>query len=168
MTAVAAAVVPGGRLLGQRVRRDATINSSWTIQICASAIVCAVILTSCATLSRHQFAEPARNWEARSGQLLYRAPRMTLIGEVLVRFSKEGNFELTLSKGPGVTLLQLRQDMKFAEIKGPLVHGNWSGPVEQAPKRLRGWLTLREPLLRSLDRPSVRHVAGTETFLFRF
>ena len=37
----------------------------------------------------------------------------------------------------GVTLLQLRQDAKFAEIKEPGAHGTWSGPVEQAPGRAR-------------------------------
>ena len=42
-----------------------------------------------------------REWQARSGQLLYRNARTTLIGDVLVRFSKSGDFELTFSKGPG-------------------------------------------------------------------
>jgi hypothetical protein len=41
---------------------------------------------------------------------MYRTPNTTLIGDVLVRFSKSGDFELTVSKGPGVTLLSLRQD----------------------------------------------------------
>jgi len=127
-----------------------------------------VDLTSCATTSRHQFAEPAGDWQIRSGQLLYRNARTTLIGEVLVRYSKNGDFELTFSKGAGVTLLALRQDGSFAEIKGPLVRGGWLGQVEQAPQRLRGWLNLREKLIRAQDRPAVRYVAGTETFLFRF
>ena len=58
------------------------------IAIIALAIV---DLTSCATTSRHQFAEP-RDWRTRSGQLLYRNDKTTLIGEVLVRFSKSGDF----------------------------------------------------------------------------
>src|SRR5512132_3719558 len=45
-------------------------------------------LTSCATTSRHQFAEPTPDWQVRSGQLLYRAPNITLIGDVLVRSSQ--------------------------------------------------------------------------------
>ena len=125
-------------------------------------------LTSCQTISRHQFAQPARDWQTRSGQLLYRGARTTLIGEVLVRFSKGGDFELIFSKGPGVTLLTLRQDGAFAEVKGALVRGGWSGPVDQVPKQLRGWLEIRDKLVRAQDQKSVRHVADTETFLFHF
>jgi hypothetical protein len=125
-------------------------------------------LTSCATTLRHQFAEPTPDWQVRSGQLLYRAPKITLIGDVLVRSSQTGDFELTFSKGPGVTLLTIRQDASFAEVKGGLARGGWSGLVEQAPQQLRGWLGVRDKLNHSQDRHSVRYVAGNETFLFRF
>ena len=124
-------------------------------------------VTSCATTSRHQFSEPADNWQTKSGQLMYRTATTTLIGDVLVRFSTSGDFELTVSKGPGVTLLSLRQDANFAEVRGPFAKASWSGPVEQAPKPLRGWLGLREKLIHSQDR-SVQYTAGNETFLFRF
>ena len=97
---------------------------------------------------------------------MYRTDKTTLIGDVLVRFSKSGDFELSLSKGP-VTLLTLRQDASFAKVNGPFAQGGWSGPVEQAPKPLRAWLGLREKLINSQDR-SVRYTAGAETFLFRF
>jgi hypothetical protein len=124
-------------------------------------------LTSCAMISRHQFVDPARDWQARSGQLMYRTAKTTLIGEVLVRFSKTGEFELTFSKGPGVTLLVLRQNDSFAQVKGALAHMGWSGPIERAPKQLRGWLQLRDKIIHAQDQKSVRHVAGRETFLFR-
>jgi hypothetical protein len=97
---------------------------------------------------------------------MYRTDKTTLMGDVLVRFSKGGDFELSLSKGP-VALLTLRQDASFAEVKGPFAKGGWSGPVEQAPKPLRAWLGLRDKLINSPDR-SVRYAAGNETFLFRF
>jgi hypothetical protein len=127
-----------------------------------------ICLTSCAMLSRHQFTEPAPDWQSRNGQLLYRSPKTTLIGEVFTRFSKNGDFELTFSKGPGVTLLIIRQDTSFAEVRGALAGPGWSGPANQAPKRLRPWLGLRDQLIRSQDRHAVRYVAGSETFLFRF
>ena len=127
-----------------------------------------ICLAACASISRHQFAEPARDWQVRSGQLLYRTQKTTLIGEVLVRFSKSGDFELTFSKGPGVTLLILRQDATFSEVKGPLARQGWSGPIERAPSQLRGWLGLRDKLLHARDRQPIRHVAGPETFLLRF
>jgi hypothetical protein len=98
---------------------------------------------------------------------MYRTATTTLTGDVLARFSKSGDFELMFSKGPGVTLLSLRQDVSFAEVKGPFAKGGWSGPVEQAPKPLRGWLGLRDKLVHSQDQ-SVRYTTGTETFLFRF
>jgi hypothetical protein len=134
-------------------------------------------VTSCATTSRHQFSEPTDNWQTKNGQLMYRTATTTLIGDVLVRFSKSGDFQLTFSKGPGVTLLSLRQDANFAEVKGPFARGGWSGPVEQAPKPLRAWLGLRDKLIHSLAtgrvRPtggqdqSVRYTVGDETFVFR-
>jgi hypothetical protein len=87
---------------------------------------------------------------------------------VLVRFSKAGDFELTFTKGPGIALLEVRQDATYASIKGPLARGGWSGPNAQAPDRLRGWVQLRELLMASGDKPSVQHTAGGDTFIFRF
>lgn len=125
-------------------------------------------LTSCETTTRHQFADPSRDWQAKNGQLLYHGKRTTLIGEVLVRFSKAGDFELTFTKGPGVTLLELRQDASFATVQGPLARGRWSGPLSAAPARLRGWLQLRDLLRASGDKTSLRSSSGDETFVFRF
>jgi hypothetical protein len=130
-------------------------------------VIASFCVTSCATTSHHKFSEPTANWQTKSGQLMYRTATTTLTGDVLVRFSKSGDFELTFSKGPGVTLLSLRQDASFAEVKGPFAQARWSGPIEQAPKQLRGWLGLRDKLIHSQDR-SVRYTAGNETFLFRF
>ena len=131
-------------------------------------ILLALALTGCATTSTHQFADPGRDWQSRSGQLLYKNPKTSLIGEVLVRFSKGGDFELTFSKGPGVALLQVRQDANFASLKGPLARGGWSGPTAQAPARLRGWLQLRDKLMAAGGKTSVSHSEGGETFTFRF
>ena len=130
-------------------------------------ILCALALASCTTTSSHQFADPGRDWQSRTGQLLYKSPKTSLIGEVLVR-SKGGDFELTFSKGPGVVLLQVRQDANFASMKGPLARGGWSGPTAQAPARLRGWLQLRDKLTAAGAKTSVTHSEGGETFTFRF
>ena len=127
-----------------------------------------VALTSCATNSTHQFGAPKADWQVRNGQLLYRTAKTTVIGDVLVRFSKANDFELTFSKGPGLTLLMLRQDSAFAEITGPLAERGWSGPIEHAPPQLRGWLELRDRIVHAKNRHLVRHVSGSETFVFRF
>lgn len=131
------------------------------------AALVSVGLTSCETV-RHQFVGPALDWQARHGQLLYQGKRTSLIGEVLVRFSKAGDFELTFTKGPGVTLLEIRQDANFFSVKGPLAGVKWSGSIAHAPPRLRGWLQLREKLMALGDKPSLTHSYGGETFTFRF
>jgi hypothetical protein len=125
-------------------------------------------VTSCATISSDHFSNPTSDWQSESGQVMYRAPNTTLIGEVLVRFSKTGDFELTVSKGPGVTLLSLRQDATFAEVKGGLAGHGWSGPVTQAPSQLRGWLGLRDQFLHTPNQKNMRYATGNETFVFRF
>jgi hypothetical protein len=99
---------------------------------------------------------------------MYRTPNATLIGEALVRFSKTGDFELTVSKGPGITLLSLRQDTTFAQVKGGLARQGWSGPLANAPPQLRGWLGLRDQFLHEPDRTTLHYTVGNETFLFRF
>jgi hypothetical protein len=126
-----------------------------------------VCLTSCQIL-RHQFIEPAPDWHSRSGQLQYRGPKTTLIGEVLVRYSTRGDFELTFSKGPDVTLLTVRQDDAFVRVSGPLARGSWSGPPNDAPARLRGWVSLRQLLLGVPARPRVEETLGAEKFAFAF
>lgn len=138
------------------------------IDIRAVATLTIVALAGCEEISQHQFAQPSRDWRVRSGQLMYSSPTTRLIGEVVVRFSKSGDFELTFSKGPGLTLLSLRRDANFAEAKGGLAGPGWAGPVASAPAQLQGWLRLRDTLLRGQDRHVVRQVVGTETFLFRF
>ncbi|MFN2508446.1 MAG: hypothetical protein ABR589_06700 [Chthoniobacterales bacterium] len=126
----------------------------------------ALSLSACQTTSNHQFSIPSANWQTRSGQLAYTGARMSLIGEVLVRYSNSGDFELTFSKGPGVTLLVLRQDAQFASAEGPLARARWAGPVANAPERLRGWFALREKIIAGGS--SVHLVSGGDTFNLRF
>ena len=146
---------------------------SWAIKVNRPCLIYGLAITvlcvtSCATVSRHEFSEPTTGWETKSGQLMYRSAKTTLIGDALVRFSKTGDFELTVSKGPGVTLLSLRQDAAFAEVKGGFARQGWSGPVEQAPPQLRGWLALRDQFIHAPDQKTVRYIRGHEAFLFRF
>lgn len=129
-------------------------------------VVSALALSSCGTI--HDFISPSPDWQARSGQLLYHGKRTTLIGEVLVRFSKAGDFELTFTKGPGVILLELRQDANYFNVRGPLAGVKWSGSTTNAPAHLRGWLELREKLMALGDKPSLTHSYRGERFTFRF
>jgi hypothetical protein len=99
---------------------------------------------------------------------MYKGPNTTLIGDALVRFSQTGDFQLTVSKGPGIPLLSLRQDASFAEVKGAFARQGWSGPVNQAPQQLRPWLGLRDQFIHAPNQKTVRYASGNETFLFHF
>jgi outer membrane biogenesis lipoprotein LolB len=129
----------------------------------AIALLC---LTSCATTSTHQFATPTSAWKTRAGQLAYRGPQMSLIGEVLVRTSPAGDVELTFSNAPALTLMTIRQDAQFASAEGPLARGRWAGEAANAPERLRGWFALREKILAGGK--SVQVTNGAESFNLRF
>ena len=150
---------------GKYVPQRAQANPRYQICVLAITVFC---VTNCATISRHEFSEPTSGWKTKTGQLMYRSPKTTLISDALVRFSKTGDFELTLSKGPGITLLSLRQDATFAKITGAFARQGWSGPVAQAPPQLRGWLELRDQFLHAPNQKTLRYTAGNETFLFRF
>ncbi|HEY2103005.1 MAG TPA: hypothetical protein VGH08_07120 [Chthoniobacterales bacterium] len=135
------------------------------IRVAAVALLLTLFYNGCAI---HQFAEPTRQWTTRSGQLSYRGPRRAIIGEVLVRFSNQGDFELTFTKGPGVALLLVRTDPQFARLQGPLAGLPWSGSIAHAPVRARGWLALREEILRNSQKPILRVSQGGEIFVLRF
>src|SRR4051812_43802127 len=132
----------------------------------AAVMVTAIAFSSSGTIQ--DLIRPAADWQARSGQLLYHGKRTTLIGEVLVRFSKAGDFELTFTKGPGVTLLEIRQDANYFNVRGPLAGVKWSGSTANAPEHLRGWLELRDKLMALGDKPSLTHSYRDEKFTFRF
>ncbi len=126
----------------------------------------ALVLASCATTTSHQFATPSAAWKTRSGQLAYRGPQTSLIGEVLVRTSPAGDMELIFSKAPALTLMTIRQDAQFASAEGPLARIPWAGPTADAPERLRGWFALREKILAGGSSMQVSN--GAETFNLRF
>ena len=133
-----------------------------------SIIAIASCLISCASVSHHQFSEPAAGWQTKTGQVMYRTAKATLIGEAIVRLSTTGDFDLTVSKGPGITLLSLRQDAEFAEFNASFTGQHWSGPTASAPPQLRGWLALRDQFLHAPNQKTLRYVSGSDTFVFRF
>ena len=138
-----------------------------SVQMFFSGIFVLLCLTSCQSV-RHQFVGPASDWQAKVGQLQYHGRKTTLIGEVLVRYSKQGDFDLTFTKGPGVMLMMIRQNASFVRATGPLARGSWSGPTTSAPARLRGWLALRIRLMKLTNEQTLKYRSGDETFVFRF
>ena len=130
-------------------------------------------LTSCQTTgttaaTSHQFAEPSADWQTKAGQLAYTDKQTSLIGEVLVRYSTKGDFQLTFTKAGGITLLSLRQDATFGKVEGPLARRAWIGPLTKPPARVRGWFELRDKIVNGRGGAAIRHDSGDQTFTLRF
>ena len=125
--------------------------------------------TSCqSTTSSHQFAEPSPAWQTKTGQLAYTDRRVSIIGEVLVRYSRQGDFVLTFTKAGGLTLLTLRQDASHGKAEGPLARRGWAGPLVEAPPQLRGWFELRDKIADAKRGAPVQHSSGEQSFTLRF
>src|SRR5882762_3154474 len=133
-----------------------------------ASIVLLAFALGCGGCAIHQFTEPTRQWTTRSGQLSYHGKKRAFIGEVLVRFSTRSDFELTFTKGPGLTLLFLRTAPEFARIQGTLAGLPLSGLIASPPARARGWLALRREILHNPEKPTVRISENGETFVLRF
>lgn len=132
-----------------------------------AVLLSALFFANCQTTTPiPEFAAPTPAWKTKTGQLAYRGPKTSLIGEVLVRYSPGGEMELSFSKGPGLNLLVIRQNAEFARVEGPLARGAWAGRVAQAPERLRGWLGLREGIIAG--RSTIEQTSGAESFNLRF
>ncbi|MDQ2868707.1 MAG: hypothetical protein M3R59_09910 [Verrucomicrobiota bacterium] len=118
----------------------------------------------------HRFLLPTKQWTARSGQVSVRGRKISLIGEVLVRFTSRGDFELTLTKGSALQLLTLRSDDKFVRLQGPLVRVPWSGKISesQAPARCQSWIALRAQMLQRPQETTYTVSAAGEKLVVRF
>ena len=53
-------------------------------------------------------------------------------------------------------------------VSGPLARGSWSGPPNEAPARLRGWVSLRQRLLGAQAQSLIHQTAGAEEFTLAF
>ncbi len=60
------------------------IHTTLALALCALALC----LPACQTTSTHQFAAPPTDWQTKTGQLAYKGRKISLIGEVLVRYSQ--------------------------------------------------------------------------------
>jgi hypothetical protein len=137
-----------------------------SIALCAVSFAVAGCQTT--TTNSHQFSQPSAGWTTKTGQLAYKDQKLSLIGEVLVRYSKQGDFELTFTKAGGITLLSLRQDAGFGKAEGPMARRGWAGPLPEAPTHLRGWFQLRDKIVNGRSGATIRHDAGEQTFTVRF
>ena len=100
------------------------------------------------------FLEPDADWQAKNGQLLYRGKKNNVDRRSAGAIFEAGDFELTFTKGPGIALLEVRQDANFASVKGPLARGSWSGRPRARRRDCAAGCELRELLLASGDKTS--------------
>jgi hypothetical protein len=97
------------------------------------------ILAGCANAP--DFPPPNDLWESFTGQLQYRAPERSIVGEFTAARHGE-DFRMEFSKGGAVTLLKLARHGDLILAEGPLARGRWHGRADAAPAWLRGWVTV--------------------------
>ncbi len=113
---------------------------------CAVALLAAagaaLPLTGCQTASG--FPQPAANWQTFQGQLRYSSGTTgkSVIGDVVIRRSPLGDFQLEFQSGPGFPLMRLYRSGDQVRTEGVLARGSWQGAAEKAPKPLLGWASL--------------------------
>ena len=86
------------------------------------------------------------------GQMHYAGRNRSFVGDFTARVS-ENDFQLDVTKGPGVPLLSLRESGTLARFEGG--GHSWQGnPQHFVPGQLRGWLALHRALLEAARTPS--------------
>ncbi len=104
-------------------------------------LLLAALVSGCQTAST--FPAPGADWQTHSGQMQYvSAEGKSIIGEVVVRRSKQGDFQLAFSSGPGFPLMRLWKSGDRLRAEGALARGSWQGAAGKAPKPLQGWVSL--------------------------
>lgn len=84
--------------------------------------------------------DPEIGGHIRTGQMRYSSAERSFVGEFSMRVSP-GEFQLDVSKGPGVTVMSLREVARA----GARVEGGgrtWQGAANRAPKAVQSWLAL--------------------------
>lgn len=102
----------------------------------------ALMLLGCQT--PQAFPTPGADWTTHTGQLQYRsAEGRSVIGDVVLRSSPAGDFQLDFRSGPGFPLLRIWQSGASARAEGVFARGTWQGRAAVAPAPLHGWMQLR-------------------------
>lgn len=122
----------------------------------AGAALALGVLSACQ--SAREFPAPGSHWKNAQGQLQYRTPKRSVIGEVVLSGNGMADFQLDYLAGPGVPLMRLRESGDTARAEGIFagVGGSWQGNPARAHGRLANWVTLREvfaALEKRIDAP---------------
>ncbi|MDD5349848.1 MAG: hypothetical protein PHQ12_06520 [Chthoniobacteraceae bacterium] len=112
-------------------------------------------LAACQTA--REFPAPGSHWKNAQGQLQYRTPKRSVIGETVLSGNGTQDFQLDYMAGPGVPLMRLREAGQVARMEGIFAGGSWQGDPAHAHGRLASWAALREvfaALETKIDAPS--------------
>ncbi|HEY2343655.1 MAG TPA: hypothetical protein VGH90_11515 [Chthoniobacteraceae bacterium] len=134
----------------------------------ALALCAALSFSGCVT-SNSAFPSPTASWETFTGQLRYTSAQgRSIIGDVVIRRSPQGDFQLEFQSGAGFSLLRLWESAETARVEGLLSHGSWQGPASKAPHHLAGWVHLRETFAHEKRPTHVKQNFGGDRFDFHF
>ena len=133
-----------------------------------------LLLAGCATM--RQFPAPNPNAKTLSGQVHYISPKRSFVGDFTAQVS-DTDFQFDISKGPGVSLISIRESGgRLAHIEA--MGHSWTGNPRFAPGILRNWLSLGDVLAgrptpnarvtRSDDQLTAVFPSSGERFVFQF
>lgn len=96
--------------------------------------------------SARDFPAPGSHWKNAHGQLQYRTPQRSVIGEAVLSGNGTEEFQLDFLAGPGLPLMRLRESGDVARMEGLFagMTGSWQGNPARARGRLASWAALRE------------------------
>lgn len=106
-------------------------------------LLTALFLAGCQTVKEISGLGPEA--KTRIGQLQYSFGDRSIVGDIILRSLKGGDYDLYFSKA-GVTVLEFQTRGSHMAATGMLAKNGWSGQTAEARGPLRPWAALREVL----------------------
>lgn len=134
----------------------------------AAAMLLAFAFFGCQSMTGSGgFPNPGPDWKTYQGQLHYTSSTgRSVIGDVVIRRSPQGDFQLEFFAGSGIPLIRLWEAGQTARAEGLLARGSWQGSVAHPPRALEGWVALPGRFSAHGQKASVS--AGGDRFVFHF
>jgi hypothetical protein len=106
-------------------------------------ILSAILLAGCQSAKEISGLGPEA--KTRIGQLQYANGGRSIVGDIILRSLKGGDYDLYFSKG-GVPVLEFQARGSHMTATGLLARNGWSGETAQAPGPLKPWAMLSQVL----------------------
>jgi hypothetical protein len=106
-------------------------------------LLAAILLAGCQSAREISGLGPEAS--TRVGQLQYTYGGRSIVGDIILRSLKGGDYDLYFSKG-GVTVLEFQTRGSHMAATGLLAKNGWSGETDKAFGPLKPWAMLREVL----------------------